>query len=108
MVERHPALLRHWLALLRHFNNQSMTHHRLEGLDDAEIAAVRGKIRFLLGAADRLAYGEQSVALLCSHGLNHRIVEGAGHALNMEKPALVNGEIVAFLLGDSAERGEAS
>jgi pimeloyl-ACP methyl ester carboxylesterase len=94
-----PVVMEHWLCLMKHFNNRHMFYHRNTGLTDAEIAVARGKSRILLGACDRLAQGSEAYELLKKYDMNHRIVENAGHALNMEMPELVNEEIVGFLLG---------
>ncbi len=99
IIDRYPAFLRHYTHLLRHFNNRSMFYHKVEGFDEGEIAAIREKTRILLGACDRLSYHSDAVSSLQKYGMNFRIVENAGHALNMEKPELVNEEIIAHLLG---------
>ena len=103
IIRQHPAFLQHYVYLLRHFNNQSMFYHKVEGVEEGEIAVIREKTRILVGACDRLSYHSDAVANLQKYGMNFRIVENAGHALNMEKPDLVNEEIITHLLGKLEE-----
>ncbi len=103
IIRQHPVFLRHYIHLLKHFNNQSMFYHKVEGFDEEEIAVIREKTRILIGACDALAAGSDAYDSLKKHHMNHRVVENAGHALNMEKADLVNGEIIAHLLGDRSE-----
>lgn len=99
IAARHPEFLRHYTFLLKYFNNQSMFYHKIEGLDGGEIEAMRGKTRILIGACDVLSYGSGALEALKKANMNFRVVENAGHALNMEKPELANAEIIGFLLG---------
>jgi pimeloyl-ACP methyl ester carboxylesterase len=99
VITQYPEFLKHYICLLKYFNNQSMFPHKITGFDDAEIAIVREKARILIGACDGLAAGSESYDLLKQYNMNHRVVENAGHALNMEQPELVNAEIIDFLLG---------
>lgn len=109
IIQKLPVFLKHYVYLLKYFNNRSMSAHSIDGFDDREIGVIRGKTRILIGACDRLAQGSEAYELLKEYDLSHHIVENAGHALNMEKPELVNGEIVSFLLGGAAsERSAAS
>lgn len=98
-IAAHPVVMEHWLGLMKYFNNQVMFQHKVLSLSDELIDRLRGKVRILIGACDRLAAGTESYDLLKRYGMNHRVVEGAGHALNMEMPELVNEEIISFLLG---------
>lgn len=99
IVGLNPWVMEHWVSLLKYFNNQSMFSHKTYGFEDAEIDVIRGKTRILIGACDRLAAGSESYDLLKKYGMNHRVIENAGHALNMERAELVNEEITRFLLG---------
>lgn len=107
IIEKHPVFLEHYGQLLKHFNNQSMFYHKIEGFDDREIDVIRQKTRILIGACDRLSFHNDAIESLRKHNMNFRIVEHAGHALNMEKAELVNLEIITFLLGDTANEGGA-
>lgn len=99
VMKKYPIVMEHWMCLMKHFNNRHMFIHRNDGFDDEGIALIREKTRILLGDRDRLALGSEAYDLLKRYDMNHRIVEGAGHALNMEMPELVNREIIGFLLG---------
>lgn len=92
-------VLDHWLCLMKYFNNQSMFYHKIVGFDDDVISVIQSKTRILLGGCDRLSYHSNAVEAMQKHGINFRIVENAGHALNMEQPELVNNEIISFMLG---------
>lgn len=94
-----PAVLEHWMGLMKYFNNRMMFYHKNLGFDDREIDIIRGRTRILIGACDKLAEGSGAYEALKQYNMNHRVVENAGHALNMEQPGLVNGEIISFLLG---------
>jgi len=77
-----------------------MMQHGVVGFDDAEIARIRTRTRFLIGRSDRLANAPGSVELLDRYRMNYRLIDQAGHALNHEQPAIVHAEMIGFLLGD--------
>lgn len=95
---RQAELMRHWLCLLKYFNNASMSKHRITGFNDAEIGLIRERTRFLIGCGDPLGNAAGSAALLDRYGMNYRLVEQAGHAINHEQPAIVEAEMIGFLL----------
>jgi len=97
---RHEELMRHWLLLLKYFNNASMMQHKVTGFNDAEIDGIRDRTRFLIGSGDRLGNAAGSTDLLDRYRMNYRLVEQAGHALNHEQPALVEAEIIRHLTAD--------
>lgn len=99
--EKQPEFMKHYLYLLKHFNTQSMTAHKITSFSDSEIAVIRRKTRILIGACDRLSYHSDAVDCLKKYNMNYRIVENAGHALNMEQPELVNNEMIGFLLANA-------
>ena len=101
LTAKYPALMRHYVSLLKYFNTQSMFSHKITGFDNEQIAIIREKTRILIGACDKLSYHSGAIESLKIHHMNFRAVENTGHALNMEAPALVYEEIVRFLLGST-------
>jgi len=64
--------------------------------------AVRDKLYFLFGS--NLRDKRNSVIKLLDEGQYHyKISDGAGHGLNMEKPEMVNKEIVTYLMDSCIE-----
>ncbi|MCX7709530.1 MAG: alpha/beta hydrolase [Clostridia bacterium] len=98
VFENNQELMRHWVYLLKYFNNRAMMSHKIVRFGDNEIATIRDKALFLLGDCDRLSYHDAAIKAFQEHRLNYKIVQNAGHALNHEQADLINGEIVRFLL----------
>jgi pimeloyl-ACP methyl ester carboxylesterase len=93
-------LMNHWKLLLKNFNNMSMGRHKLERFTSAEVDGMKKDALFLTGDADRLTYGENYIETADNLGLRYEIVKHAGHALNHEKPELVNERMTRFLSGN--------
>jgi pimeloyl-ACP methyl ester carboxylesterase len=52
-----------------------------------------------MGDRDPIAYSEASISELQSAGIRYEVIENAGHALNYEKPDIINTMMKEFLLG---------
>lgn len=89
-------LMRHWYYLLKYFNNKSMMKHKIEMVDDSELAILRDKAKFLIGEYDILSNYPRAIHKLERNGLNFEIIRDAGHAINHEQANLVNQKIVDF------------
>ena len=91
-------VMAHWGALLKHFNKMAMGFHKLEPLSAQEADNIRERAIFVIGDKDPIAYSEESVKILKDTGMDYRIIENAGHALNYEKPDIINALIKDFIL----------
>lgn len=58
--------------------------------------AVRNKILFLFGE-NLMDKRNEYYAMMDDGKFNYKIIKGVGHGLNMERPELVNKEIIDFL-----------
>jgi len=103
VIAAHPVVMEHWISLLKYFNNRTMFMHRVRSMPDDLIDRLRDKTRILIGSLDCFSDGTEAFDLLRQYRIEHRVVEGAGHTLNMEMPELVNSELIRFLLN---ERGK--
>lgn len=91
-------ILEHWGYLLKYFNNRTMMYHKLVRFEDEEIAALKGVSLFLIGDCDKLIYHPDLIKPLSENNLNYKIIKNAGHGINHEQSALINSEIINFLL----------
>ncbi|MBY0202407.1 pimeloyl-ACP methyl ester carboxylesterase [Paenibacillus intestini] len=89
-------LMRHWTYLLKYFNNKSMMKHRIQFVDDVELATLVGKAKFLIGEHDILSNYPKAIHWLQRNQLNYEIIRDAGHAINHEQADLVNQKIIEF------------
>ncbi|MGF6355818.1 pimeloyl-ACP methyl ester carboxylesterase [Paenibacillus sp. 4624] len=89
-------LMRHWYYLLKYFNNKSMMKHRIQFVDDVELATLVGKAKFLIGEHDILSNYPKAIHKLQRNQLNYEIIREAGHAINHEQADLVNQKIIEF------------
>jgi pimeloyl-ACP methyl ester carboxylesterase len=93
----HAIVMEHYQALLKGFNNMAMAYHTVIGLSDAQVDAIRGKTLYLIGEQDPFAILGGKDALL-RYQMNAVFFPDAGHAINHELPAEMNGRIIEYLL----------
>jgi len=99
VFESNAELMKHWYYLLKYFNNKSMAQHKLTIFNDEQISSIRDKSRFLIGDQDMLSNYPKSIQRLEAHGLNYRIVNQAGHAINHEQAEEIDSEIIQYFIG---------
>ena len=98
LFEKHPEVIDHMVLVMKSHNQVAMTPHTLEKYNRDSGIAVRDKLYFLFGS--NLQDKRNSVIELLNEGqYSYKIFDGAGHGLNMEKPEMVNKEIVTYLNG---------
>ncbi len=90
-------LMNHWKLLLKNFNNMSMGRHKLEKFTKQEIEGIKDDALFLIGDHDRLTYTKNCTDAADKLGVRYEIIRNAGHALNHEKPDIVNKRMIEFL-----------
>jgi pimeloyl-ACP methyl ester carboxylesterase len=90
-------VMEHYEALLKGFNNMAMMHHKVTGLSDEQVDAIRSKTLYLVGAQDPFAILGGESALMRYH-MNTRYFPIAGHAINHEIPEEINEAIFEYLL----------
>lgn len=96
-IENNSEILDHMILCIKHHNRNAMSIHRIEKYVKAEGMAVKDKLYFLIGG-NKLELIRDFIRTLEDGGYRYKIIEGAGHAINHEKPDIVNKEIVDFLL----------
>lgn len=96
LFEKHPEIIDHMLLVMKNHRQVSMTPHSLEKYNKDLGIAVRDKLYFMFGG--NLQDKRNSVIELLDEGQYlYKVFAGAGHGLNMEKPEMVNKEIVTYL-----------
>ncbi len=93
-------VMEHYQALLKGFNNMAMAYHKVVGLSDTEVDALRNKTLYLIGEDDPFAKLGGKEALL-RHNMNAMFFSDAGHGINHELSEEVNKEIIDYLLAIS-------
>ena len=96
---RDKDIMAHWKALLKYFNQMAMTRHKLKLLDAQMVQSIKDRALFIMGDRDPIAYSEASISELQSAGIRYEVIKNAGHALNYEKPDIINTMMKEFLLG---------
>jgi Predicted hydrolases or acyltransferases (alpha/beta hydrolase superfamily) len=97
IFDKHHEITDHLILLMKSSNQMAMTIHKLEKYDKEKAVAIRDKLYFLFGdhkAADRKDYYK----LLDDAELKYRIVENASHGINFDQPAIIESELVKFML----------
>ncbi|MBN2853204.1 MAG: alpha/beta hydrolase [Clostridia bacterium] len=92
-----PALMEHWMLLLKYFNNMSMGFHKMTPLTDDEVNNISKRMLVMIGDEDPIAYSRESEDLLKKMNINYLIVKNTGHAINHEKASLINKTIIDYL-----------
>jgi len=96
VFDRHPILADHLVLLMKSHNQGAMFPHKVETYDEAQGAAVKDKLFFLLG--DQFRVVTKHAADLIRRGqYAHRIMERTGHGINHERPEAVHEEMFRFL-----------
>ncbi|MCM3781517.1 alpha/beta hydrolase [Neobacillus mesonae] len=96
--ENNEILMKHWYYLLKYFNNKSMFQHKIEISENTELAILQEKALFLIGEHDQLSNYAKAHKRLIENGIQYKIIENAGHAINHEQPDVINNEIANFIL----------
>ena len=96
-ILKDPEYLRHWELLRKHYRTMAQRFHKRVEFSNEEAALFRGRMLFLIGREDALFYG-QALESYARYGVTYKVIEDAGHSLNAQFPALVDGEIIGFLL----------
>jgi len=97
LFEEQPWLAEHLILLMRHHNQQAMFVHRLESYDPAQGAAVRDLLYFLI-ADHRLKQRRDFMRILEDGSYQYKLIGQTGHGINHEQPAIINEEMIQFLL----------
>jgi len=97
LFEEHPWLAEHLILLMRHHNQQGMFAHRLEKYNPAHGAAVRDQLYFLI-ADHRLKQRGDFMRILEDGAYRYKLIRQTGHGINHEQPAIINEEMIQFLL----------
>lgn len=90
-------LMKHWKLMLRHFNNASMTYHKLKKFQKEDFIRIRDDSLFIIGDHDILSYYPGSLDIMRELGMQIEIIKNAGHIVNHEKPDIINEKIIRFL-----------
>ncbi|MCL2052589.1 MAG: alpha/beta hydrolase [Lachnospiraceae bacterium] len=91
------AIMEHYQALLKGFNNMAMRYHNLIGFNDSQIDLIRNKTLYLLGEADPFVEkGGQDIFI--QSGLKALFFPDVGHGINHEIADEVNAIFLDFLL----------
>ncbi len=96
---RDKDIMAHWKALLKYFNQMAMNRHKLKLLNREMVQSIKDRALFIIGDKDPIAYSDASISALQGAGLRYEVLKNAGHALNYEKPDIINNLINDFLLG---------
>jgi hypothetical protein len=98
IFEKHPEIIDHMVLVMKSHNQVAMTPHTLEKYNRDSGIAVRDRLYFLFGS--NLQDKRSSVIELLDEGqYSYKIFDVAGNGLNIEKPEMVNKEIVTYLNG---------
>lgn len=89
-----PKIMEHFYWLLKGFNNQAMTVHKLEYFNEEQISRISGKILFLIGANDPLGNHQETEKKLKHYHLAYRFFPGVGHGINHEIADEINRVII--------------
>ncbi len=90
------AIMEHYKALLRGFNNMAMAYHRIYTFREEQILSLQGKAQFLCGEADPLGDKAPVEALLKKYRLDYRFFPDVGHGINHEISEEINRIIIAY------------
>jgi pimeloyl-ACP methyl ester carboxylesterase len=90
-------LRRHVTLLFRQYSPQAMRYHRTRPFSDDELRSLSARCLWLLGANDVLADVPRSKERFRSLGLPHEVIPEAWHALNHNRPELVDRLVLDFL-----------
>lgn len=88
------AIMAHYKALLKGFNNMAMAYHKIRAFSAEEVAQIRGKIVYLLGNEDPFEKLGGKALLLQNH-MNAVFYNHAGHGLNHELSDAINQKIIS-------------
>lgn len=94
----HPELVEHMILVMRSHNQIAMTAHPIERYDRESAVKVRNKLYFLFGAYI-MEGREKYINVLEDGEFRFKVIEGAGHGVNHDQPAVVHQEMIGFLLG---------
>jgi len=97
VADEDGLLLGHISLIFRHYKPQAMRFHRRRKISDEEIRSLAPRTLWLLGANDALADVPKSEERFRALGLPHQVIPDAWHALNHNRPELVDSLILSFL-----------
>lgn len=97
LFDKHPEIIKHMVLVMKNHNQAAMFPHRLEKYNIDQGLAVRDKLYFLFGGNMQAARDEY-MEMLNEGQFRYKIIEGAGHGVNHEKPEQTHNEILSFLL----------
>lgn len=98
-------IMKHWLYLLKYFNNMSMGSHKFIRFSKNEIERIQNSSLFLIGDCDKISYHKASLRALDENKLNYKIFKSTGHGINHEESRAVNSEIIEFIKAKGDEHG---
>lgn len=91
-----PLIMEHFTAVMKGFDRKAMLYHKVYGFSDEEIAAIRSKCRYFVGAQDpfmELGGGK----MLETYNMDVIFFPEAGHGINHEQAEKMNKLMIDYL-----------
>lgn len=97
LYHKHPLLVNHLVLLMKNHNQQAMFVHKLEKYNSETDDFVRDKLYFLMGE-HKINLMKDLITILENGRFRYKVIPNAGHGINHEQPAVINNEIIQFLI----------
>lgn len=97
IFDKYPLLAEHLILLMKNHNQQAMFVHKLQKYDKEKGAAIKDKLYFLI-AEHKINLKKDFVNILNDGGFHYKVIQNAGHGINHEQPAVINNEIIRFVM----------